>query len=178
MAVNKVVFGTDTLMDISDSTVAPDTLLKDIIAYAANGERIVGTAEAGGLPDGISALATGTFTLTSNKSSHTITHGLGVTPNFFMAVAKTDVVVTSVKSKTTQIFMSAQRVTESGYGTLTYREIYVYSNGSSYSTNDMMKSTLASMFTTNTAVLQCGGSYPFLTGVKWYWVCGVIDGLG
>lgn len=44
MAINKVVFGSDTLMDITDSTVTEDTLLDGVVAYGADGERIVGRA--------------------------------------------------------------------------------------------------------------------------------------
>lgn len=47
MGVNKVVFGAVSIMDISDSTVTAETLAKDVIAYGADGERIVGTMEAG-----------------------------------------------------------------------------------------------------------------------------------
>lgn len=43
MAVNKVVYGTTVLIDISDSTVTPETLAEGVIAYNAKGERIVGT---------------------------------------------------------------------------------------------------------------------------------------
>lgn len=47
MGVNKVVFGAVSIMDISDSTVTPGTLAKEAVAYGADGERIVGTMEAG-----------------------------------------------------------------------------------------------------------------------------------
>lgn len=43
MAVSKVIFGTTVLMDISDSTVTPETLAEGVIAYNASGVRIVGT---------------------------------------------------------------------------------------------------------------------------------------
>ena len=43
MAVNKVVFGTTTIIDISDSTVSPEKLPAGVIAYNAKGERITGT---------------------------------------------------------------------------------------------------------------------------------------
>lgn len=43
MAVNKVVYGITVLIDISDSTVTPETLTKGVVAYNAKGERIVGT---------------------------------------------------------------------------------------------------------------------------------------
>ena len=34
MAVNKVVFGAVSIMDITDSTVTPGTLVKGVTAYA------------------------------------------------------------------------------------------------------------------------------------------------
>lgn len=43
MAVNIVRYGNNTIMDISDSTVTPETLLNGVVAYNAAGERIVGT---------------------------------------------------------------------------------------------------------------------------------------
>ena len=48
MAVNKVVYGTTVLIDISDSTVTPETLAEGVIAYNAKGERIVGTHKCSG----------------------------------------------------------------------------------------------------------------------------------
>ncbi len=45
MAVNKVVSGNKTLIDISDSTVTPNTMLKGAIAYGANGEKVSGDIE-------------------------------------------------------------------------------------------------------------------------------------
>lgn len=45
MGVNKVVFGAVSIMDISDSTVTPEKLAKDAVAYGADGERIIGTME-------------------------------------------------------------------------------------------------------------------------------------
>lgn len=43
MAVNKVIYGTTVLIDISDSTVTAETLAEGVVAYNAKGERIVGT---------------------------------------------------------------------------------------------------------------------------------------
>jgi hypothetical protein len=46
MAVNKVVFGAVSIMDISDSTVTPDTLAQGVTAYDKAGEKITGTMQA------------------------------------------------------------------------------------------------------------------------------------
>lgn len=48
MAVNKVVFGAVSIMDISDSTVTEETLAEGVTAYRADGEKITGTMKAGG----------------------------------------------------------------------------------------------------------------------------------
>lgn len=48
MGVNKVVYGGETVIDITDSTVTEDTLAEGAVAYGANGERITGTMTAGG----------------------------------------------------------------------------------------------------------------------------------
>lgn len=43
MAVNKVVFGNTTIMDITDSTVNANNLLNGVKAYGANGVAVTGT---------------------------------------------------------------------------------------------------------------------------------------
>lgn len=47
MAVNKVVYGGNTLIDLSGSTVTPETLLEGETAYNAAGELITGTGSLG-----------------------------------------------------------------------------------------------------------------------------------
>lgn len=48
MAVNKVVLGEDTLIDLTSDTVSADKLSKGVTAHDMAGEPIVGTMEAGG----------------------------------------------------------------------------------------------------------------------------------
>lgn len=43
MAINKVIYAGNVLIDISDATVTPETLAEGVVAYNAKGERIVGT---------------------------------------------------------------------------------------------------------------------------------------
>lgn len=47
MGVNKVIYGNSTIIDITDSTVTPDTLMSGYTAYAANGDLITGEASGG-----------------------------------------------------------------------------------------------------------------------------------
>ena len=46
MGVNRVVFGDQTIMDITDSTVDPGNVVEGNVFYASNGERQVGTLSA------------------------------------------------------------------------------------------------------------------------------------
>ena len=50
MAINKVVFGTTSIIDISDSTVTADKLSKGETAYDKTGEKITGIMEAASAP--------------------------------------------------------------------------------------------------------------------------------
>lgn len=45
MAVNKVVYGTTVLVDLTSDTVAPETLLLGTVAHGADGEQITGTLD-------------------------------------------------------------------------------------------------------------------------------------
>lgn len=42
MGINKVMYGSKTVIDLSGSTVAPDKMLKGIIGYNAAGEEVIG----------------------------------------------------------------------------------------------------------------------------------------
>lgn len=41
---NKIVYGGETLIDLTADTVTPGTLKKGVTAHAADGEKITGTA--------------------------------------------------------------------------------------------------------------------------------------
>lgn len=51
MANSKVIFGDETLIDLTSDTVTADTLAEGITAHGADGELITGTMESGGLGD-------------------------------------------------------------------------------------------------------------------------------
>ena len=46
--VNKVVYGSNTLIDISDTTATADKILEGYTAYGADGSKLTGTATSGG----------------------------------------------------------------------------------------------------------------------------------
>ena len=77
MGVNKVQYGSQVLLDISDSTVTPDTLLTGESAYNAAGEKIAGSldpmlkSEYGGSGPGIVAMADKANEANSAQSANT-----------------------------------------------------------------------------------------------------------
>ncbi|MCM1364665.1 MAG: hypothetical protein NC122_05115, partial [Faecalibacterium sp.] len=48
MPINKVNFGDDTLIDLSNDTVTPETLADGVTAHDAGGNEITGRMTAGG----------------------------------------------------------------------------------------------------------------------------------
>lgn len=89
MAVNRVDFGGDTLIDLTGDTLeSAEQLLKGIIAHAKDGSVITGLMEAGGGGLEYNRLypaATGTFTVTErtlfdSDSPYILQHDAGVIP--------------------------------------------------------------------------------------------------
>ena len=77
MGANKVQYGSQVLLDISDATVTPDTLLTGESAYNAAGEKIAGSldpmlkSEYGGSGPGIVAMADKASEANSAESANT-----------------------------------------------------------------------------------------------------------
>lgn len=71
MAINRVDFGGDTLIDLTGDTLeSAEQLLKGIIAHAKDGSQIEGTLEAGGGGN----IVAGSFTPTSNMTTFKVNH--------------------------------------------------------------------------------------------------------
>lgn len=83
MAVNKVTYGGETLIDLTGDTVTADKLAQGITAHDASGAEIIGTLVASA-----TKIKTGTFSISSNylERSYTVSHGLGKTPTFAFAI--------------------------------------------------------------------------------------------
>lgn len=63
MAVNKVIFGGKTVIDLTADTVTAETLVEGVTAHSADGEPIVGTMRSGGGSDDMAgSLASRTIT--------------------------------------------------------------------------------------------------------------------
>lgn len=137
---------------------------------------IEGIETGGGLPDGISAIASGTFTPTSNITSrYSVAHGLGVIPNFF--------IVTVVGSFTYgSAFVSSYFVranhTDSGNNKYIGTQQQRYLNGSKGSASSSSGITAISNVADSTNIIvPAFSSGRLLSGVEYRWIAGVIDGL-
>lgn len=87
MAVNKIIYGNNSLLDLSSDTLTyADQLLEGITAHAKDGNIITGTLAGG---SGV-VFASGTFTVASDTATngYVITHNLGVIPQIFILTAK------------------------------------------------------------------------------------------
>lgn len=60
MAVNKVEYSGETLIDLTSDTVTPETLAKGATAHNKSGEKIVGTAKVGTAENWVFTLEDGT----------------------------------------------------------------------------------------------------------------------
>lgn len=89
MGVNRVDYGGDTLIDLTQDTVTAASLLAGFTAHGADGEAITGTASASG-----AHIAETTKSLTSNATSIAFT-GLSAQPKAFMLIATTQITVSS-----------------------------------------------------------------------------------
>lgn len=79
MAVNKVIYGGNTLVDLSGDTVTPETLMAGIIAHDKSGDIITGLMEGGGGADWTEfydVFATGTFTPAEDITAISIDTGV------------------------------------------------------------------------------------------------------
>lgn len=136
MAVNRVDFGGNTLIDLTGDTLeSAEQLLKGIIAHAKDGSVITGQMEAGG--GGGGNIAYGTITPADASVNLEIVHGLGKVPDFFCIVASNDINgVYSRSSPYGQSFFYAIRVTNT-YNNNWYCARYLYAETLQYNTGSI-----------------------------------------
>lgn len=88
MAVNRVNFGGNTLIDLTGDTLeSAEQLLKGIIAHARDGSQIVGALEAGGgggSTDPYAKIITGTHTPAKNETSITFLPDVNFVLRYFI----------------------------------------------------------------------------------------------
>lgn len=139
MAINKVVYSGETLIDLTSDTVTADKLSKGITAHDKTGAIITGVLEAasggGGLPTGIAAFDFGDVVVNSDftTSRQTFNHKLGVVPDFVMVYAPANVA-------TTYSMLLAMRGSFLGYRSSAYNNYMAYHGNNSTTTVSLTNS--------------------------------------
>lgn len=160
----------------NDTTGAGDTTVTGAVdSLIAGFGQGGGGGSGGGLPDGVSTMDGGTFTLASDSSPsglYAIQHSMGKVPNFFIVAMKgtvgTDCAGYLVLSYCVRMSFSPMTV---------IGEIQsIASGGGLVTTNMTYRGMDSTMFTDNNFSLFLNNR-PFKAGVEYAWVCGVIDGL-
>lgn len=136
---------------VSDSLVFPNGFAEAIANIA-------------GLPGGISALASGTITLTAQSSYLTLEHNLGVRPNFYYVRAQ---------EKFDSAAYNGKIYTSSGSSLGGYELehlAYYSSSGGAFSTKQVAGSFWGLENTLNT--MDASGYY-YKANCTYHWICGV-----
>ncbi len=129
----------------------------------------------GGLPDGISALASGIIAPTSNiTTDYTVTHDLGKKPDFAVLMLCDDASTTALQS--TQIVqLQGHKPFISGGVVYYMRGVIVYQNSSGTATNTMLSATDSSYATATTIKFRVSSAYPLKAGYTYRWVAGMFS---
>ena len=170
MAVNKVVYKGNTLIDLTDSTITAASVLAGFIGYDRSGTKITGTASSGGvggLPSGVSAMTVGNYTVSTDftTSRQTVTHNLGVVPDLVIFMATANVATTY-----SMLFAARGSIMNyrSGYnshnlyhGNSTSTVTYLNTNNSSYGVSNLTATTFQ--------IASTSSSYYWRKGTyKWF----------
>lgn len=131
-------------------------------------------ASGGGLPEGISALASGIIVPTSNISSdYTVTHNLGKRPDFAILMLLNDAETTALKS--TQLFQMLSHKPFNSNGTINYtRGLTVYQSSSGAASNTIVTAMDSTYANETTVKFRALSNQPLKAGYRYLWLCGVL----
>lgn len=132
MAVNKVIYGGDTLIDISDTTAVANDVASGKYFYTRDGVRTQGTNSGGG---GGATVKTATKTVSSNGTSIQFT-GLDAEPKMFYVEPQNDISLNSSSSSTRYVagvFFDGENMSGSSYDLTGNRATNIHHNTSNFS---------------------------------------------
>lgn len=140
---------------------------RDIVVTAGSGG-------GGGLPSGVTALASGTYTTATDvTASFDIAHGLGVVPNFFIIFADENPV--SYADYYQQ--MVAQFGLLQGFDGSAWFKLYRYGSTSRF-TQTVGSSAYVQYFATDSVfTVVATSSCKIKAGITYRWIAGVVEGL-
>lgn len=148
-----------------DANLIADNIKKGISIFD-----VAGTYEGtGGLPDGVTALATGTVLYESTAYAPYIEHGLSVVPNFYFVVAEGAASIAEFSGR--MIAHLALKQTLEGYSGY-YATLSVSSSGSVTNNTQPIKADNISDYFNETTIKPYGF---FQTGKKYRWYAGTLN---
>ena len=174
-------------MALSDNKLKIQELIDAINAQPGGGS-------GGGLPAGISHLASGTFTPAyDNDSGIEVEHGFGVRPNFYIVAIEDDVSRTILPNAIIcSVVFTKEILTSEEYPFVdnSYRWGVAHGeDGNAYYPQDAMGYEIGNENSYNHGITDTtitfdglydqgfGISFPFKAGHTYRWICGVIDGI-
>lgn len=147
-----------------DANLIPENIKSGVSIFG-----VVGTLVGGGLPDGVTALASGTVTVAQTSTYETITHNLGVAPNFIAWMMED---AATVSGLTSAAVCGASFDTGATSSNIRYMVDGYNSSGSNGGT--AARSTNSTYMTTTTARMYAHNSYKLVAGKTYRWICGVM----
>ena len=178
MSVNKVVYGTTVLVDLTSDTVTADKLLQGYTAHDKAGNSITGTMTSGGGSDReitgsfTPASASGTYTVTVPKMPRAVfvvSTYIGTNIDRYELQSVSVVNPNSSMANGNSVHVSARYKSSTSSGT-TFSQVAAYN---AYSWNSSYTSTGASQYyyavcvTANTVYFKQSGNYRFRQGVQY-----------
>lgn len=129
----------------------------------------------GGLPEGFSALKSGTIIPASNiVSDYSISHDLGVTPDFVVLMLVNDAETSMLKG--TQLFQALWHKPFNSNGTInTTRGLVAYQNTSGATANTIVSATDGSYANETTMKFRALSNQPLKAGYTYRWICGKLS---
>lgn len=143
---------------------------------------VEGKASGGGLPSGITAISSGTFTPSSNiTSSYDIVHNLGITPNVYHIFVTDPINVEQFRPGLTMMtdYMLPITYPSNSYAGIACRN-YVSSTGTSisYGVGPWQASAVNSHFTSTYIRINVTSTYPLAAGYTYRWIAMYVENLG
>ena len=164
-----------TLSSAYDSDFVASNIRSGKTIFGVTGTYTGSGSSSSSLPAGISCIASGIYSASSDVTWGTITHDLGVVPNFIVWEAIDDY---SVSPGTSCAISGVSWIMPiiSGTGGSSHTYAYAIKGYNSSSTLTGTHSAGGNHYaTTTTARLMASSNYKLLKGKQYRWVCGVMD---
>lgn len=171
MAVNKVAYGSNVLIDLSTDTLSSAAQIANgIIGHLRDGTQVTGTMTSGGggLPSAVKAFDAGNIIVSADFTTtrQTFQHNLGVVPDLVMVFATANVA-------TTYSMLFAIRSTLMGYRSSAYNLFMGYHGSNSTTTVTVTNSNsttygVSNMTASNFQLASASSSYYWRKGTYKY----------